>query len=72
MQSMSPQDNQRAFENRKKAFEKCGANMGPHNYIPMSWIKTATSEHVSHMMCTICFVRINIENFYKHYPELSL
>ena len=31
-----------------------------HNFIPISWSKTNTSKHVTALLCTRCFHRINV------------
>jgi len=72
MNSNTPANDKLEYDRRKQAVMLCGRNMGPHAYIPMSWIRTDTSEHVAHLLCTVCFTRVNVETLYKHFPEAKI
>ena len=72
MNSNNPALNQKEYERKIDAIKVCGANRGPHNYIPVSWLKTETSEHVTHFMCTVCFTRINSQLLYQHFEEIRI
>jgi len=62
---------QKQFDRKIDEITLCGKNRGPHDYIPMSWIKSATSEHVSHLLCRICFTRINVQTLTQLFPEVG-
>jgi hypothetical protein len=68
----SPALTQREYDDKVKAITLCGRNMGPHDYIPMSWIKSASSEHVSMLLCRVCFVRVNTETLMKIAVEAKI
>jgi hypothetical protein len=68
----SPALTQKEYEDRIKKVRLCGANMGPHDYIPTEWNKTATSERVTHVMCRVCFTRVNMQLLYEHFPEAKV
>jgi hypothetical protein len=67
----NPAYDERAFREKKEAVELCGKNRGPHDYIPIEWLKTATSERVTRMMCRICFNHITMMNILENSREVS-
>ncbi len=67
---MDPKE-RRNYELKKDAVMVCGANRGPHNYIPVAWIKSEEKEYVSYLLCTNCFTRVALETLFKHFPEAS-
>lgn len=74
MQSMNPNTpamNQKEYDAKIDRMKKCGENRGPHDYIPMEWNRTETSERVTHLLCRVCFNRINVSLIYKHFPEIT-
>ncbi len=68
----SPALTEKQYRQKLDAIEKCGANRGPHDYIPMAWMRTETSEHVTHLLCRTCFVRVNVQTLFEHYHEVKL
>jgi hypothetical protein len=46
----------------------CAKSDGEHHYIPTSWSKSNTSKHVTMLLCTRCFKRVNLEEIFKHFP----
>ena len=61
--------NVREQELRLSKYKKCGANMGPHYYIPITWIKSTSAEHVTHLMCRVCFQKIDLKTIAELFPE---
>ena len=72
MNSSSRQLDQKEYERRLDAVKVCGANRGPHQYIPMAWLRTESTEHVTHMMCRICFTRVNVQTLYNEFSEAKI
>jgi len=63
---------QQEFERRIDRIKVCGVNRGPHDYIHTSWIKSPTAEHVSTLMCRVCFTRVNITTLYEQFDEAKV
>ena len=61
---------QKELDRKLDMITLCGKNRGPHDYIPMTWIKTTTAEHVSHLLCRTCFQRIKLDTISKYFPEI--
>lgn len=72
MQSNTPALDQKAYERKIDAIKVCGANRGPHDYIALSKIRTDTAEHVSMLMCKVCFTRVSVRTLYDAFPEATL
>lgn len=70
--SYTPAQNQKEQDRKIDAITKCGANRGPHDYIPISWFTDKESEHVRILMCRVCFTRINIKTCYDMGYEAKL
>lgn len=68
----SPALTQKQYEMRLQAVMLCGKNMGPHDYMPISWVRDEKTEHVTHLMCRVCFVRLNMKTLYNEFPEVSI
>lgn len=66
-----PAFNEREMREKKEAVELCGKNRGPHDYIPIEWLSTATSKRVTRMMCRICFNHISMVNILENSREVS-
>ncbi len=66
----SQQMTQKEYDRKVDAITLCGKNRGPHDYIPLSWLKTNTAEHVTHLICKTCFLRINLDTITKYFPEI--
>jgi hypothetical protein len=60
------------YERRVGLLKKCGQNQGPHSYQPVTWLKSATAEHVTQFMCMVCLNRVNTETLYKYFPEITV
>ncbi len=55
----------------KEAVELCGKNRGPHNYIPIEWLRTDTSERVTRIMCLTCFCHVALSNILEYSKEVK-
>jgi hypothetical protein len=72
MNSNTPALDQKTYERKIDAIKVCGANRGPHDYIPISWSKTGTAEHVTQLMCRVCFTRVHIKTLYNQFTEATV
>ncbi len=70
--SLTPAQNDKETRQRREAIELCGRNRGPHDYMPIEWLVTATSKRVTRMLCRICFTHIEMANLLENYPEVKL
>ena len=53
-------------EQKRKDMYWCQQNeKGPHHFIPTSWSKSERSEHVTGMLCTLCFKKISMDDVYN-------
>lgn len=57
---------------RRESVELCGKNRGPHDYMPIEWVKTETTERVTRLLCRICFCNIGVKEILENYPSFSL
>jgi hypothetical protein len=69
--SLTPAYDEIEARKKRDLIEKCGKNMGPHDYIPIEWLKSATSERVTRMLCRICFSHIAMPVLLENYPEIK-
>ena len=72
MNTLTPAQNEKERIARKESVELCGKNRGPHQYVPIEWLKTETSERVTRFMCTICFTHVATKTLIINYPEATL
>lgn len=52
---------------QRKAFT-CPQTGNKHTWMPISWLKTDKSSHVTALMCTQCFHQINISDALQNSP----
>lgn len=69
--SLTPADDARTARERKEAVELCGKNRGPHDYIPIEWLMTATSKRITRIMCRICFCHVSLSNILEKAIEVK-
>jgi hypothetical protein len=71
--SLTPAQDALDVRRKIEKVEKCGKNMGPHDYIPISWRNDpeTMTEHVTRFMCRVCFVNIAIKELIERYPEVK-
>lgn len=55
-----PKLTQQEWDKLVDGIKLCGANRGPHDYIPIVTQKTKTADHVTTFMCRVCFKRLGI------------
>jgi hypothetical protein len=82
MNSYTPAADQKELQRKLDAINKCGKNMGPHDYIPIEWTYTSlldgkiieglSFKRVTKMMCRTCFVYIEVSTLMKMYGEVKL
>jgi hypothetical protein len=70
--SLFPARDEKEARAKREAIELCGKNRGPHDYIAIEWLKTATSERVTRLMCRICFCHISMASLISNYDDLSV
>lgn len=72
LQSLTPAYDQKQRRQLIEAIEKCGKNMGPHDYVPIEWQKVKDVEIVTKMLCRVCFYHVEVETLLRMYGELKL
>ena len=60
------------YDKRIDKIKTCGANRGPHDYIPIEYAKNETQEMVKMLMCRICFNQVKMATLFEHFPELTV
>lgn len=72
--NLNPAATEKEYKRRMDAIMLCGRNMGPHDYIPISWIKdeATRTDHVTNLMCRVCFNRVNMKTLYTTFPEVTI
>ena len=65
---------QQEYDRKLDSMKLCGANRGPHDYIPIAWTeventKTERNSSITTMMCRVCFNRISLKTIYDHFKE---
>lgn len=70
--SLNPAQDQIEATRKREAVELCGKNRGPHDYIPIEWLKSATSERVTRLLCRTCFCHIAVSILLENYPEITV
>lgn len=71
MTSLTPAHDERVMRDRKEAVELCGKNRGPHDYIPIEWLKNEFTERVTRLLCRICFKHISVYNILENSIEVN-
>lgn len=72
MSSLTPAYDEIQLKKKRDAIELCGKNRGPHDYIPIEWLKTETSDRVTRLMCRVCFCNIAVKLLLENYEEVKL
>ena len=72
MNPNTPAANQKEMERRIESVTLCGKNRGPHDYIPIAWVRSENSESVSTLMCRVCFCRVQFKTLYENFPEVRI
>jgi hypothetical protein len=76
MNSYTPAADQKELQRKLDAINKCGKNMGPHDYIPIEWryseIKDDKAKWVTKLMCRVCFVYVDAATLMKMHGEVKL
>ena len=62
---------QKELDDKLNAIKRCGANMGPHDYIPIVWNKSATAEQVNTLLCRVCFRRVSMKTLLEAFTEAT-
>lgn len=65
---MSESRKEESFKSDALAGRESNDKLHLHDYIPISWSKTKSSQHVTMLMCRICFHRLNLEDVFAHFP----
>lgn len=76
--SLTPAYDQIEWQKKLDAINKCGKNFGPHDYIPIEWLRWDNKDEelsrkaVTKLMCRTCFVYVEVETLMKMYGEVKL
>ena len=70
--SLTPAQDQIEAQRKKDAVEKCGKNMGPHDYIPIEWKSDNEVTRVTRLLCRVCFHNVAVKGLLDNYPEIKL
>lgn len=63
---------QQELDKRIDAIKLCGANRGPHNYMPIAWSTVDNIERVELLMCKVCFIRVSMKTIYEQFGEAKV
>ncbi len=63
---------QKEYDRKIDAIKVCGTNRGPHDYIPIAWVKKEDKEHVTHLMCRVCFTSVNMQTLHENFPMIRM
>lgn len=71
--SLTPAHDELEARKKKEAIEKCGKNMGPHDYIPISWSLDPQNHvrNVTRLLCRVCFCNISVSVLIENYQEIK-
>jgi hypothetical protein len=69
--SLTPAHDERIARDERESIELCGKNRGPHDYIPIEWMITATSKRVTRFLCRTCFCNIATMTLLNRYKDIS-
>ena len=69
--SLTPAHDERLMRTKKESVELCGKNRGPHDYIPIEWVKSNVAERVTRLLCRTCFKHVSVSNLLEHSVEVS-
>jgi hypothetical protein len=73
MNSYTPAADQKELQRKLDAINKCGKNMGPHDYIPIEWQNVEDGlRQVTKLMCRVCFVYVKCDTLMKMHGEVKL
>ena len=70
--SLTPARDEREATKKRDAIEKCGKNMGPHDFIPIEWSLAPTHKRVTLLMCRTCFAQVSVMTLVSNYPDVSV
>ena len=70
--SLTPAQDEVEARRKRELIEKCGKNMGPHDYIPIEWNKSETAERVTRLFCRTCFQHVSMVSLLTNYPEIKV
>jgi len=63
---------QQEYEKRIDRIKTCGANRGPHDYIPIEWRSGEGVEFVTTLLCRVCLNRVSIKTLYENFYEAKV
>ena len=69
--SLTPAQDEIEARRKREAIELCGKNRGPHDYMPIEWLKSETSERVTRMLCRDCFNHVSVKSLLENYPDIK-
>lgn len=69
--SLTPAQDEIEARKIRDAIEKCGKNMGPHDYIPIEWMTSGDYKRVTRFLCRVCFNSVNTSTLLGSYKDVS-
>jgi hypothetical protein len=60
------------YDKRLDRIKTCGANRGVHDYIPVAWARSETTEMVTELLCRNCLNRVTVQTLYEHFHEIRI
>jgi len=69
--SLTPAQDEIEAKKIRDAIEKCGKNMGPHDYIPIEWTNVDGVKRVTRFLCRVCFSNVNTSTLIGSYRDVS-
>lgn len=70
--SLHPARDELEARKKREEIELCGKNRGPHDYMPIEWVKAEGGvERVTRLLCRVCFCNVNMATLIQHYKDVS-
>lgn len=73
--SLTPAQDEIEARRIRDEIEKCGKNMGPHDYVPIEWFYVKRDgidyKRVNRFLCRVCFNTINTATLIGMYKDIS-
>lgn len=70
--SLHPARDEKEAKKLRDAIEKCGKNMGPHDYIAIEWTTNENIKRVTRFICRVCFCNVNTSTLIATYSDVSV
>ena len=71
MRTINPAYDEAEARKKRESVELCGKNRGPHDYMPIEWVRVESAERVTRLMCRVCFCNVSTATLLLNYPEVN-